>query len=548
MKKSSLMGASVVAAALLAAAPMVAPVANIAVSGTQVVKADTPAGWGEAVSKIKQQSTGTTITSKSADPANPPKFGYLDDFDLQMRAALPALVNDYTKPSKFGTAPLGGAALYVDGTNLVVSTIGDKFLPYFFSGNKQVALITQTNADVTKNMSYSLRFDYSNAINNVTYQIRDTNDVARVIHDLKVNGGNVTMSMQLYGAYGESLGDAGLVKSTVSYNVVDNRAAFVKYNDTLNAKVGDSAEKYGLSNSFMNAGGSILNYDGKDITQAAYDNGAIKVGQLRNSNFHPSTTGLQYGNFSETGTFYQHVTIDLAKAGVSASDWQKAAESGLVTVNGQIPSTTNADGNVYLVTGSNATMVDGITYPAGTLVMKRTVNVGKADNLAKEEKVSGVVTVKNNGQGSAQLYTRSGDPIVDRALATGSNWKTDIKRTVYSNGEVYYRVSTDEFIKASDVTFSGSDSNTGATSSSIKGNVVVNPLAKRSVVHVNSAVGFNTSLWSKADDNSSMNLIADRTLAGNSDWQTDQSATVNGQTFYRVSTNEWINAKYVSVK
>lgn len=543
MKKSSLMGASVVAAALLAAAPIAAPVANIAVSGTQVAKADTPNTWDEAVSKIKQQSTGTTLSK-----GDPTKFGSLENFEINLSLYLPTIADSYTAPTKIGSSKLDKSALYVDGTNLVVLPAFSSFLPYFFSGNQQVALITDNNAKVASNMSYSLRFDYSNAINNVTYQIRDANDVKRVTNDLSTNGGNVTMSMQLYGAYGESLGDKGLVKSTVSYNVANNRAAFVKYNDTLNAKVGDSAEKYGLSNSFMNAGGSILNYDGKDITQSAYDNGAIQVGQLRNSNFHPSITGLQDGNFSETGTFYQHIAIDLAKAGVSASNWQKAAEAGLVTVNGQTPSTTNADGNVYLVTDSNNGIVDGIAYPAGTLVLKRTVNVGKADNLAKEEKVNGVVTVKNNGQGSAQLYTRSGDPIVDRALATGSNWKTDIKRTVYSNGEVYYRVSTDEFIKASDVTFSGADSNTASTSSSIKGNVVVNPLAKRSVVHVNSAAGFNTSLWSKADDNSSMNLIADRTLAGNSDWQTDQSATVNGQTFYRVSTNEWINAKYVSVK
>ena len=40
----------------------------------------------------------------------------------------------------------------------------------------------------------------------------------------------------------------------------------------------------------------------------------------------------------------------------------------------------------------------------------------------------------------------------------------------------------------------------------------------------------------------------DRHVPGESSWQTDQTATVNGITYYRVSTNEWINAKFVTLQ
>ncbi|MCO6540911.1 MAG: SLAP domain-containing protein [Lactobacillus sp.] len=548
MKKSSLMGASVVAAALLAAAPIAAPVANIAVSGTQIVKADET---DNVAAKVKAMSTDTPLVNQGDG------YGTFKDFSSQLGHIVELSdFSDSSNPHIFDSTESDKAPFYVvnnatDGYAIKLSsTMKSKYsnptnalLKYFFSGANQVNLVTPQNADMAQKMYYTVRFDYSNAISKVSYQLKDEADSFRARHDMELNGGKVTMSLQLFDARKQSLGAAGLMQSSVSLDDTTNKAAYVKYDNALTAKVGDSAEKYGLSNSFMNAGGSILNSTGADITQNVYDAGAIQAGQLRSTNWNDPNFTVD-GNFDTQGEYYQHIFIDLNKLGLKGGP-EAAYARGDVRVNGQVPSSVNVDANAYYAVAGGT--VDGINYPDNTLILKRTVKVGPADLAAKEEKVDGIVTVKNNGQGSAQLYNRSGDPIVDRALATGSNWKTDIKRTVYANGEVYYRVSTDEFVKASDVTFSGND-DSSATTSSIKGDVVVTPLAKRSVLHVESAAGFNTSLWSKADDNKSMNLIADRTLAGDSNWQTDQSATVNGQTFYRVSTNEWINAKYVSVK
>ena len=36
--------------------------------------------------------------------------------------------------------------------------------------------------------------------------------------------------------------------------------------------------------------------------------------------------------------------------------------------------------------------------------------------------------------------------------------------------------------------------------------------------------------------------VTNRALAKNTAWRTDKSATINGQTMYRVATNEWVSA------
>lgn len=46
-------------------------------------------------------------------------------------------------------------------------------------------------------------------------------------------------------------------------------------------------------------------------------------------------------------------------------------------------------------------------------------------------------------------------------------------------------------------------------------------------------------LYSLSSNHRSINLIGDRALGPNSAWYSDQSVQVNGETYYRVATNEW---------
>ncbi len=540
MKKSSLMGASVVAAALLAAAPVVAPVASLATPATQVVKADAKSDRDEAISKIKQQSTGTTLTNDGNN------VGTLNHFTIQMLQNINDLqAGNYTSKTDPKRISDRDSAVRVVGTSLVTQ---NEFLRYFLNGSRGVDLITANNAAAANDLRYTLRFDYSSAIGNTSYQVQSDNDVNRLRRDLVNNGGKVTMTMQLYDGSANELSN-GVVTSTVSYNVNNNRAAYVSYNDTLNAKVNDSASIFGLSNSFVNGGGKILNYNGQDITQAAYDAGAITVSPLRDANGHAANASgaIIDGNFVQAGTYYQTIQINLANARVLIPNNQlvAAVENGLITVNGQKPSLNNADANVFLST-NDGTLVDGNQVNAGVLVLKRTVNVGSADLATKDEKVDGVVTVHTSDVTTAPLYDEAGKVIVDRSVMNKSQWKTDLKRTVYANGKVFYRVSTHEYISADQVTFEATD--TSSSADVVKGDVVVTPLPSRKIVKVNDAAGMLTDLWTKGDDNKSMTRNPDRHVPGESLWQTDQTATVNGITYYRVSTNEWINAKFVTLQ
>ncbi|RHW52007.1 hypothetical protein DS831_01365 [Bombilactobacillus bombi] len=553
MKKSSLMGASVVAAALLAAAPIAAPVANIA-TGTQTVQA---AGimdnsYNETAQKVSSMSTTTTLYGEKNNKAISGTYGNFANFynNVPHIAELGSLRNGV---SKFASSEKDSAnPLYIDAKDHAIK-IGDgvtngtypakTLLQYFFSGKNQIDLGSDANVIAAQTMGYKMSFDFSNAIGTYGYPVASLDDAYRAREDMALNGGTITMSLQLTDSRGNNI-DNGLMKTVVAHNVNNQRAAYVNYDSSLQAHVGDSALIYGLANSFMNANGSIKNYNGDDITMAAYNAGAIEVTSLRDENGHGAdAAGFEAnGNFAKTGTYYQQVKVDLAKAGLKISDWKSAAENGLITVNGQTPSTTNADANVYLVT-KDGTKVDGIgVVNAGTLVMKRTVNVSKANLSAKEDKVDGIVTVNTPSSVMAQLYTKDGSPISDRALPSGSNWKTDLKRTVYANGEVYYRVSTNEYVKASQVSFSEKAGSTSTSSATESGNVVVTPA---SGVFTMDTLG--SLLWTKANDNQSMSVIADRYLPANSKWRVDQKAVVNGKTFYRVSTNEWVNATHGSL-
>lgn len=538
MKKSSLMGASVVAAALLAAAPVVAPVASLVTPATQEVKADTTS---DTIDRIQKGATGTTLINDGSNG-----FGTISDFSSKFneRNVSNLLKGHYVNPAD--PEPINASdALTLGSSNKL--TASNSFLQYFFNGTQGIDLMNSLNATYAKSLYYTLSFNYSNAIGTISHTINNGENFNQLLNDLKTNGGKITMTMQLYDATKKALSN-GVVNSTVSYNVNNNRAAYISYNDSLNAKVNDSADVFALSNSFVNAGGKILNYNGQDITQAAYNDGAITITPLRDALGHgTSPSGVDAdGNFVKTGAFYQRIKIDLTKLGLglpSGVSWADVVRNGLITVNGQKPSLTNADANVFL--SGSACMVDGESVAGGTLVLKRTVNVGSANLATKDEKVNGIVTVHTSDVTTAPLYDEDGNVIVDRSVINKSQWKTDLKRTVYANGKVFYRVSTHEYISADQVTFEAID--TSSSADVVKGDVVVTPLPSRKVIKVNNA-GTITDLWNKSDDNKSMTRNPDRHVPGESLWQTDQTATVNGVTYYRVSTNEWINAKFVTLQ
>jgi len=115
------------------------------------------------------------------------------------------------------------------------------------------------------------------------------------------------------------------------------------------------------------------------------------------------------------------------------------------------------------------------------------------------------------------IYDEKGKLITNRILDKDSAWFSDQEYTL--DGTQYYRVSTGEYVKASDVYVYTAQDN---------------------VVHVqpNSIVYLVDSQGKK---------ITDRALGPSSAWFTDRYTMINGQKYYRVATNEFVSATKISL-
>lgn len=149
---------------------------------------------------------------------------------------------------------------------------------------------------------------------------------------------------------------------------------------------------------------------------------------------------------------------------------------------------------------------DDVNYTIDKDTPSSTVYVQKS-NQTVDNIVSGYPR-----NGNIKIYDANGKLNDDVVLSEGSSWIID--KTVTINGAEYYRVATDQYVKASDV-------------------YKYTPLQTIAVTN-----GTNvTPVY-----NSRGQLIIDRALDVNTPWYTDRSATIKGQKMYRVATDEWIKA------
>ena len=194
--------------------------------------------------------------------------------------------------------------------------------------------------------------------------------------------------------------------------------------------------------------------------------------------------------------------------------------------------------------------VNGKSYSSGmigkvfdkvnnSVTLTRVINVG-LDNYT-DTKINGVVTTPivniSDKNIVVPLYDGKGHQINRRSLAQGTDWFTDTKRVNNNGGEVWYRVSTNEWVKASDVTYADKtdDSNSGdGDTSADKGLTNIQSLPAGTVVSLGTK-GYVYPLF--GEDGTRL----ERGLPGDSEWTADKKATdAEGNTYYRVSSNEWV--------
>ncbi|WP_099973936.1 SLAP domain-containing protein [Lactobacillus terrae] len=235
------------------------------------------------------------------------------------------------------------------------------------------------------------------------------------------------------------------------------------------------------------------------------ENGAIKG----------SGTTYTKANFgADDATYYQRIVVTSVN---NAQMTEFLTELGDVTT-----------GYSITINGSTVKAADMIALSDNSFAVIRKVNVADApvsDGWTYSD-LNGVVTT-----GSKDVYTLKNDDnkdVANRALAGGTDWKTNSVRT-NAAGEKQYRVATNEWINASDVTYKDS-TNPGTGISNIQ-------TLTGSHVVVLDTPGFVYPLYQQDGKTSS------RYVAGGTSWVTDQTGTdANGVVYYRVSTTEWVMA------
>lgn len=181
---------------------------------------------------------------------------------------------------------------------------------------------------------------------------------------------------------------------------------------------------------------------------------------------------------------------------------------------------------------------------------------------------------------AAQLYDVSGNIIKGRFLGTNTDWQSD--KVLISNGTMYYRVSTNEWVRADDVYVYVADNGTVKTYLDSDKTLVDGHANKSSrslaagtdwlfdrytEINGNKYYRVSTNGFVKEDsvlpyiavnnvvNTSSNNVVvynetgiaSKHILSTNTAWKVDKVATINGVQMYRVSTNEWVKASDVSL-
>lgn len=169
--------------------------------------------------------------------------------------------------------------------------------------------------------------------------------------------------------------------------------------------------------------------------------------------------------------------------------------------------------------------------PTGTSTTTTTTSDDNSATTNSSSSNVGVIEVNNSSSSYVPLMALQAEgsmkTITNRALSNNTSWQTDQTKVV--DGTTYYRVATNEWV--AEQYLANNSSTTNAASDA-------------NVIKVNNANSSYVQLVALQTDGS-MKTITNRALANNTSWQTDQTKVVDGTTYYRVATNEWINAEYI---
>lgn len=266
------------------------------------------------------------------------------------------------------------------------------------------------------------------------------------------------------------------------------------------------------------------------------------INKLGLSTYYENINGSEYRNYTFNVVYktYQNTlsyqTSDGTEVGTGTAEDGLDKTISTETITSQLPSGYElADSDtVYKISDSS----DPITI----LVQKETTSGGSSGSGSDDDSSTGtdtgidVDTGDDNSEtdsgsensdifqiddtvstypdaGDVELYDDEGNTTI-QTLKENTDWKTDEKKAF--NGELYYRVATNTWVKASSVYL-----------------YYTNPVDVRTY--------FDSSKSLISTDGQTIT----RKLSAGSDWFSDRYAYFNGVKYYRVALNEWVKASDV---
>ena len=308
----------------------------------------------------------------------------------------------------------------------------------------------------------------------------------------------------------------------------------------------------------------LLNPDGSQQTEYSYKNSGSQTGPTIHPN--PNNEGTSGG--SSIGTI-PGIYISMRHV-INASDgttkvgetWTAADNLKSVQDNNDTTLTGNDAVNAVstTITDKNGVLKDGKVVKAGTFTVTYTYKLKDGTPIIKTVTVT-ADPAKNNNSGSSTnnsgssnnssgtstdtsdplispnspedindvdrlvsthpklgnvtLYTLEVSKVQNRSLKPATDWFSD--KEMSFGGDTYYRVATNEWVKAASV-----------------------------YVYENRNIVIQTNADQQLVDSQGNNITSHELLA-NTAWRVDRIAYINGKTYYRVATNQFVPTDAVTV-
>ncbi|MQS89629.1 hypothetical protein [Companilactobacillus mishanensis] len=530
--KNTIKYAGIAAATLLAVAPVVAPVVGSTTSIQTALAADA-SGERNKDKDIKSAADKYFAEFGNQELASD-KFKDLTALTTKDRAFVPD-AKDNTKDGKI---------TFVKYADFTATKLGQ-------SVGTPGSVYNDVLSNEKNNVSVSVSFD----------GIKTVGDFD-VLQKALANGSRDSFKVTISLDYKDSEGSQINVAHSATYtnkevvSTVTTKAT-AKYTTPYEIKTGSSVydTKYSTSSDLK-----ITDQDGKALATNGVDlqglftslNGVTKAvngikayvpsSTTKDANVAPATdtksdfTSVKDGDFQDTKfkdagkTYYQPITVNFANSSAlgefmnAYSDKTTTNKDGkyTLTINGQ--NINNIVSNVSAVDEANTavTVVREIK-----VVDKTTTNPTPDGNKWTYTDSKGVVIV--NKDVVATLHNDKNELIKNRQLASNSGWITG-KYRVNENGVKQYQVSTHEWVSSTDVHLEdkGSSSNGFFTE--------ITKVPNTHVVSLGGITGYVYTLF--REDGS---VVKQRHLASGTAWRVDKVAKdADGNTYYRVSTNEWV--------